>query len=100
MVTLKATAHVGPDGLLRLELPFPQTDLDVKVTLMVEEQAASMPPETKDRWKKHRDAAARDPERWAGIRIPAPGSWNREQPEPILIEGDVSVSEQLIRDRR
>ena len=102
MVTVKTTGHVGSDGLLRLEVPCQPSDRDVHVVVLISEQpipdAGGL--EAEDRWKEHRAAAARDPEAWAGIEIPAPGSWNSHHPARIRIDDGTTASEQLVKDRR
>ena len=38
MVTVKTIGHVGPDGLLRVEAPYPQSDRDVHVVVLISEE--------------------------------------------------------------
>jgi len=102
MLTIQTTGRVGADGMLRLEVPFPPPDRDVRVVVVIHEQsaAAEIAPEAEDQWAAQRREAAANPEAWAGIRIPAPGSWNERQPVRLPSTEGLSLSDELVRDRR
>jgi hypothetical protein len=111
MTTIETTAHVGPDGVLRLEVPTGQTEQDVDVVLVFHSQlpaptaeepaepstaAEPLPPDPNDPWRDLRKKLAGV----KGIRIPPPGSWNRDRPEPLFIDDGKSTSDMLVEDRR
>ena len=93
MQIIEATAHVGGDGILRLEVPVAQRDRDVQVALVVESPPAPAAPGV-DKW-----AAVRARLEAGGIHVPPPGSGRLEPFELIALPGP-TASEILIRDRR
>ena len=96
MQVIETTAHVGSDGMLRLEVPLEQRNQDVRVALVVESTPAqkSTPDQTDDRW-----ASVRDQLEGTGIRVPPPGINNSDPVDPVVLPGP-SASEMLINDRR
>ena len=93
METIETTAHVGPDGVLRLEVPVTEKDRDVDVTLVVRPQDTSS--------RRPAESAGSRGENGASIRLPSPGSWNQETVVPLdLGTSGLSASEMLVRDRR
>jgi hypothetical protein len=111
MTTIETTAHVGSDGVLRLEVPTGQADQDVDVVLVIHRQQPApaveglpelgtavepLPPDPNDPWRDLRKKLAGV----KGITIPAPGSWNLDRPEPLFIDDGRSASDMLVEDRR
>ncbi len=94
MKVIETTAHVGSDGMLRLEVPLQRRDQDVHVAVVVESPATPPPASAADRWAPLRTSLEA-----AGIRVPAPGVDNAGPVEPVSLPGP-SASEMLIRDRR
>ena len=41
MTTIQTTAHIGQDGVLRLELPTAERETDVEVTVLLQERGTS-----------------------------------------------------------
>jgi hypothetical protein len=94
MRVIETTAHVGSDGMLRLEVPLEQRDGDVQVAVVVESSPALPPTSAADKWapiRSHLEAA--------GMRVPPPGLGNAGPIEPVSLPGP-PASELLIRDRR
>ncbi|MFB3891070.1 MAG: hypothetical protein ACE15C_03495 [Phycisphaerae bacterium] len=100
MVTIEKTAHVSSDGILRVEVPVPERDKDIRFVLVVDTQvAAPVATEAEDHWKELREKLARNPGAAVGITLPPPGPWRYEPFDPIDLPGP-TASEILIRDRR
>jgi hypothetical protein len=94
MRVIETTAHVGPDGMLRLEVPLEQRSQDVRVAVVVEWTPTQQPNPTDDRWASVRTRLA-----GTGIRVPPPGVDNCGPVDPVDLPGP-SASEILINDRR
>ena len=96
MRVIETTAHVGPDGMLRLEVPLDERNQDVRVAVVVESAPtrSSQPERSDDKW-----AAVRSQLEAAGFRVPPPGCTNSGPVNPIDLPGP-SASEMLISDRR
>jgi hypothetical protein len=94
MRIIETTAHVGPDGMLRLQVPVEQPNRDVQVALVIESPPTPTPTPVADRW-----AAVRARLEAGGIHVPPPGLDNPGSVEPESLPGP-SASEILIRDRR
>ena len=96
MRVIETTAHVGPDGMLRLELPTGNPNQDLHVALVVEPVRSPLATceQAQDRW-----ASVRQRLEAAGLRVPPPGVQNAGPVEPVELPG-MSASEMLIRDRR
>lgn len=97
MTAIQTTVHVGPDGMLRLEVPVEQRNRDVAVTVLVDEAMAGQGAAAQrghDSWSSSRQQLEA-----AGVRVPAPGVSNPGPVTPIDLPGP-SASEILIRDRR
>ncbi len=96
MQVIETTAHVSPDGMLRLELQAGQPNQEVQVAVVVEPIPPQAPnsPQPDDRW-----ASVREKFVAAGFRVPAPGLNNIAPIRPIELPG-ISASELLIGDRR
>ena len=81
MQTINVKSHIGPDGILRLELPVDWRDQDVHITVMISELPGdAQSPHNNIHWPKH-------------------GSWNSKIPTRIVVDGP-PVSQTLIADRR
>lgn len=94
MTTIETTAHVGPDGVLRLEVPIGQAGQVVKIVLETLPQVPASTAED-DPWREYRAKAAGA----EGITLPPPRRKTYRRVEPIDLPGP-SASEILIRDRR
>ena len=94
MRIIETTAHVGSDGMLRVEVPIEQRDRDVNVALIIESPSAAVPKASIDKW-----ASVRNRLEIGGLRVPLPGLDNPGPVEPESLPG-VSASQVLIRDRR
>ncbi len=93
MDAIEITAHIGPDGVLRLELPVSEKDRDVDVTVVVRPQDASP--------RRSAESVCSRGESGPSILLPSPGSWNQETVVPLdLGTSELSASEMLVRDRR
>ena len=96
MQVIETTAHVGEDGMLRLEMPLEQRNQDVRVAVVVE----STPPRlsasaaTSDKWSSVRGQPGA-----AGLRVPPPGVDNPGPVEPVALPGP-AASQMLVNDRR
>jgi hypothetical protein len=92
METIELSAHVGQDGLLRIEVPVADRNRDVRVSLIVHPAAQGAPSSSAQ------GVGAAPIET---IRAPLAGSWNRE---PVsMLEPKAagpSTSELLVGDRR
>lgn len=102
MATIETTANVGPDGVLRLEMPIGRAGQTVKVVLEVLPQLpAPIPPAQltpvaeDDPWRDYRAT----PVEAEGIALPPPGRRKYRPVVPVDLPGP-SASEILIRDRR
>jgi hypothetical protein len=104
MTTIETTAHVGPDGVLRLEVPTGQANQDLQVVLEFHSRPAaaapeageSAPPDLDDPWRDLRKKLVGV----KGITLPPPGRRVRKRPEPIRIDDGKSTSDMLVEDRR
>ena len=96
MQVIETTAHVGEDGMLRLEMPLEQHNQDVRVAVVVESTPPRLPASvsTEDKW-----SAVRGKLGATGLRVPPPGVDNPGPVEPITLPGP-SASQMLINDRR
>ncbi|HET6250291.1 MAG TPA: hypothetical protein VFE47_21555 [Tepidisphaeraceae bacterium] len=95
MRIIETTAHIGSDGMLRLEVPLEQRNRDVRVAVVVESAIAQQRSEpVDDQW-----AGVREKAKSAGIHTPPAGVVNCGPVEPIVLPGR-SASEILISDRR
>ena len=97
MTALQTTVHVGPDGILRLEVPVEERDRDVTVTITVSEPQITSETSAAgavDPWAPYRARLEA-----AGLRVPPPGSWNARR-IPLLKFDGPPVSQTLVEDRR
>jgi hypothetical protein len=96
MRVIETTAHIGDDGMLRLEMPLEQRNEDVRIAVVVESAPLRSPkPEAiVDKW-----AAIRAQAGASSLRVPPPGVDNPGPVEPVTLPGP-SASEMLISDRR
>jgi hypothetical protein len=96
MRVIETIARVGPDGMLRLELPVGQPNQDLQVALVVEPMQPRAPAAESldDRW-----ASVRGRLTAAGFSVPPPGLNPGAPAEPLELPG-MSASEMLVRDRR
>lgn len=96
MTAIERTVYVGPDGMLRLEIPVKERNRDVAVVVVVhDEPAANRASDAReDSW-----AACRQKLEGAGMRVPPPGVTNAGPVVPVDLPGP-PASEILIRDRR
>ena len=96
MRVIETTAHIGDDGMLRLEMPLEQRNEDVRVAVVVASAPLrSITPEAVvDRWASIRVEAGA-----CGLRVPPPGVDNPGPVEPGRLPWP-SASEMLISDRR
>ena len=96
MRIIETTAHVGADGMLRLEVPLEQRNQNVRVAVVVEStpEQKPKPDQINDRW-----ASLRGQLEGTGIRIPLPGIDNPGPVEAVVLPG-ASASEMLINCRR
>ena len=94
MQVIETTAHVGPDGMLRLEVPTDQKNQDVQIALVVEPVRPQMEGSTGDRWAPIRERLVA-----AGLSVPPPGLQNAGRVEPVELQGP-TASEILVGDRR
>jgi hypothetical protein len=94
MRVIQTTAHVGSDGMLRLQVPTEQRNQDVHVALVVETLTPVPVEKAADRWE-----AVREQMIAAGLRVPAPGVRNPGPVQPIELSGP-TASEILVSDRR
>jgi hypothetical protein len=93
MDTIETIAPIGPDGVLRLEVPVSEKNRDVDVTVVVRPLDTSLP-------QKGGSAGLRGGN-GASIRLPSPGAWNQETVVPLdLGTSGLSAAEMLVRDRR
>ncbi len=102
MSTIQLSAHVGSDGVLRLEVPVTERDRDVDVILVV--RAQDEPPQREGAVPGQSgmaDVASLVGENGVSIRFPPPGGWSGE-PVAALDGGasELSASDLLVRDRR
>ena len=96
MRVIETTAHVGDDGMLRLEMPLEQRNQDVRVAIVVESAPYQSPASSPmaDKWATVRERADA-----AGLRVPPSGMDNPGPVEPVTLPGP-SASQMLINDRR
>ena len=96
MRVIETTAHIGNDGMLRLEMPLDQPNQDVRVAVVVESAPpfASAPEAIADKWVSIRGQAG-----VSGLRVPPPGLDNPGPVEPVTLPG-LSASQMLINDCR
>jgi hypothetical protein len=95
MVTVETSAHVGPDGILRVETPVGLRDQDVRVVLVVQEEPSGTSAGA-------RPAAGNSLEerlKAAGLYSGPKGPWNPVPYEPPELPGP-PISETLVNDRR
>ena len=95
MLTVETSAHVGPDGMLRVETLVGIRDQDVRVVLVVQEE----PPEKAGGSKADAGKSVTERLKAAGIVSPSAGAWNPVPYEPLEIPGP-PLSETLVQDRR
>jgi hypothetical protein len=97
MQTIETTAHVGPDGILRVEAPVAVKDKDVSVVITLR-----LAKRTTGRNERKKEASVK---RKNAKREPALGdlrSWPRWKPSPyvpLALPGP-SASDMLVSDRR
>ena len=96
MRVIETTAHVGNDGLLRLEVPLDERNQDVRVTVVVESPlpSAKEADSIADPWAPYRAKLEA-----SGVQVPPPGAWHPRHGDPLRFDGP-SVSETLVKDRR
>jgi len=96
MRIIETTAHIGPDGMLRVEVPVDDRDKDVRVAVVVESMAGQFPARqgNLDKWAEFRARLEAH-----GLRVPPPWIDNPGEISPIALPGP-SASEALISDRR
>ena len=96
MRVIETTAHVGSDGMLRLEVPVEERERDVRVTVVMESPQPGLPNQASpvDRW-----ASCRTKLESAGIRVPPPGVDNSGPVKAVVLPAP-SASQVLISDRR
>jgi hypothetical protein len=96
MRVIETTAHVGSDGLLRLEVAIEQRNQNVRVAVVVESSSAQLPPPNglEDAW-----AAVHARLEAGGVRVPSPGTDNAGPVKPVELPG-TPASQLLIGDRR
>jgi hypothetical protein len=100
MRALETSAHVGSDGILKLELPVGEADRDVQVVVVIEAQRGTETnPASQERASSNRAASVR--KEVPGVRFPDAGSWNLCPVEPLRLQKPgPSASEMLVNDRR
>lgn len=103
--TIETTAHVGPDGILKLEVPVTQRDQNVNVTLVVQPEvppggSAALRP-TLEHLRRHGELRAKLRAIGAEdkIRLAPPGPRHDLALEPVELSGP-AASQLLIEDRR
>ncbi|MDD4888995.1 MAG: hypothetical protein PHU85_03625 [Phycisphaerae bacterium] len=94
-MVIETTAHVGDDGILRLEIPVPERNQDVQVMVTI----SSPGPQVEDDWAELREKIRKNPELGKIFELPPPGRRKYVPFEPNEMPGP-SASEILIRDRR
>ncbi len=101
MRVIETTAHIGEDGMLRLEVPFSQRNFDVRVAVVVESPKLSAESVSIDSRSSANDpwGPFRDQFKAAGLSAPAPDSWTGRGVAPLQFDGS-SVAETLVEDRR
>jgi hypothetical protein len=101
MRVIETTARVGPDGILRLQVPIEQRDADVRVAAVVESAPPRPAMPLTDVKSASNDPRARyrGQLRSAGVDVPKADSWSTRQAEPLRFEGP-PASQTLVEDRR
>ena len=102
MRAVEATAHVGADGMLRIEVAVNERrDQEVRVAVVIESppQQFASPSEARslsasDPWARYRTKLEA-----AGGRVPQPESWSARKSELLRFEGS-PISQSLVEDRR
>ncbi len=94
MQVIETTAHIGADGMLRIEVPVKRHQGEVRVAVVVESEQAQAVAAAPDKWSPIRAQLVA-----AGISVPPLGKENSPQVEPVSLPG-TSASEMLIADRR
>lgn len=91
MRVIETTAHIGDDGMLRLEIPTEQRNRDVQIALVVESAEPSVPAlseESKPIWEVFDEVAANLPPEVLA-KLPTDGAENHD----AYIYGKRRVSE-------
>jgi len=97
MQTIETTAHVGSDGILRVEAPVAIKNQDVCVVLVIQRVSNEARPGAR---KKRAAEAAKEKERiHPNLAFLRTSGWVPDPYEPLVLPGP-SASETLVNDRR
>ena len=99
MTTIQTQTYVGPDGVLKLELPVEERDRQVQVVVVVQAKETSM-----DQAHRSGTPAAGSSDQMArlaaaGMGVPERREWLPRSVPPLPTQGKLA-SESLVEDRR